>query len=54
MVPEVGRQIDSNVLTKVVLPARFGPRTPNTEPRGTSSVTARRAWMRFRPNRPAR
>ena len=32
----MGRQIDSRVFTSVVLPARLGPRTPNTEPRGTA------------------
>src|SRR6202171_6769744 len=33
--PEVGLRRPSSSLTEVVLPAPFGPRNPNTSPRGT-------------------
>ena len=50
--PEVGRQIDNSALTSVVLPARFGPSRPNTQPPRTLKLTSRRAWIARRRSRP--
>ena len=50
--PDVGRQIESRILTSVVLPARFGPIRPNTSPAEIDRLTRSRARTPPRPKWP--
>src|SRR5438876_6334656 len=50
--PEVGPHSDSSSLTRVVLPARFGPSRANTDPASTVSETPRTAGTPARPSGP--
>src|SRR5688500_7788038 len=43
--PDSARQRPSRCLISVDLPAPFSPTSPNTLPRGTASVTSRRAFV---------